>query len=143
MGLSRIGTQHVVTVARDARVNDIATLMKERSLGSVVVVEEGKPVGIVTDRDLVLRVLCTGREVKHLVAADIMSAPVKTVPEDAQPLKAAAAMREAQVRRLPIVDTHGRLVGILTLDDLFFYLSRTQQEMAETIGSYPVEHQGG
>jgi CBS domain-containing protein len=143
MRLSTIGTRGVVTVAPTVPVSEIACMMNDRVLGSVVVVQDDKPIGIITDRDLVVRVLCQGTDARSVMAEAVMSSPLTTITDDAESLQAATLMREAQVRRLPIVDELGRLKGIVTLDDLFFHMSRTQSEMAQTIAAFPVPHYGG
>lgn len=143
MSLCTIGTRSVVTTEPTKFVAQVACLMNDRSVGSVVVVEDGKPVGIITDRDLVIRVLCRGRDVAETRASDVMSAPVVTIPEHEESLKAATVMRENQVRRLPVVGEDGRLVGIICLDDLTFHLSRCYHEMAEAIAQFPIPHAGG
>ena len=109
MSLTTIGTRSAITVDVETTVADIAAKMKTMSLGSVVVLREGLPVGIVTDRDLTVRVLATDNRPDELKAADVMSAPLASVGEHDEPLKAAMLMREAQVRRLPILDTDGRV----------------------------------
>jgi len=143
MSLCTIGTRSVVTTEADAPVTAVACKMNDRSVGSVVVVENDKPIGIITDRDLVIRVLCKGLEPRKTTARDVMSAPVATIQEGEEALHAASRMREAHVRRLPILDAKGRLVGIVCLDDLAYHLARCHQEMAEAIAAFPVHHEGG
>jgi CBS domain-containing protein len=138
-----IGTKDVVTVAPSAPVADVARQMKEQGVGAVVVAFDEKPVGIVTDRDLVLRVLDDGRDPRRTEIQEVMSAPVFTLPESASAQEAAASMREHQVRRLPVVDSDGRLAGIVTLDDLLHHVGRMNAEIAEAIASFPVSHFGG
>ena len=143
MSLSTIGTRSVITIEASKSVMDVAQLMKDMSLGSVVVLRDGKPIGIITDRDLVTRVLCAGKRPEDLQAEAIMSSPLTCVGDTDEPIKAATLMREAQVRRLPILSRQGNLVGIICLDDLIHHLSRTQNEMCEAIASFPVPHHGG
>lgn len=143
MSLSTIGTRSVITVDVAMPVATIAGLMREKSLGSVVVLRDGKPVGIVTDRDLVIRVLAQGLRASDLKAEQVMSAPLSCVLDTDEPLRAASLMREAQVRRLPVLGRQGNLVGIICLDDLMHHLSRTQHEMCEAIASFPVPSHGG
>lgn len=143
MSLCTIGTRSVITVQVDTPVLEIARMMRDRSLGSVVVLREDKPVGIVTDRDLACRVLAEGKSPEEHKAEDIMSAPLTCVADTDPPLRAATLMREGTVRRLPILGRQGNLVGIICLDDLMSHLSRTQNEMCEAIASFPVPHHGG
>ncbi len=143
MSLTTIGTRSVIAVDAATAVTEVARKMKTMSLGSVVVLRDDRPIGIVTDRDLTVRVLATDNRPDELHAADVMSAPLTCVHEHDEPLKAAMLMREAQVRRLPILGGDGQLVGIISLDDLMHHLSRTQHEMCEAIASFPVSHHGG
>ena len=143
MSLCTIGTRSVVTTDSAKYVAQVACLMNDRGVGSVVVVEDGKPVGMITDRDLVIRVLCKGRDVADTKASDVMTSPVVTIDEKRESLEAATVMRENQVRRLPVVGEDGSLIGIVCLDDLTFHLSRCYHEMAEAIAQFPVPHAGG
>ena len=143
MSLTTIGTRSVIAVDAATGVLDVARKMKTMSLGSVVVLRDDRPVGIVTDRDLTVRVLATDNRPDEMKAEEVMSAPLTCVGEHDEPLKAAMLMRESQVRRLPIVDQTGSLIGIISLDDLMHHLSRTQHEMCEAIASFPVAHHGG
>ena len=143
MSLCTIGTRSVVTVEPATPVVRVAGIMEDRSVGSVVVVDGDRPVGIITDRDLVTRVLAPGKDPAALTARDVMTAPLKTVSEADEALKAATLMREAHVRRLPVLSGEGRLVGIIALDDLTYHLSRCYHEMAEAIAQFPVPHAGG
>jgi CBS domain-containing protein len=109
-------TESVVTAEPATSVQEVAALMRERNVGSVVLVRDGEPVGIVTDRDLALGVLADGRSpADH--AADHASAPVVTGEPGMDVEAAAELMVRHKVRRLPIADG-GRLTGIVTLDDL-------------------------
>ncbi len=142
--LPTIGTRCVVTVEETASVVEIVSLMHDRNVGSVVVVRAGIPVGIITDRDIVLRVLHRGKDPQRLGAKDVMTSPVATISEDEDPLSAATIMRERQVRRLPVLRADGSLAGILTLDDLSWYLARTHQELSEAVAAFPpIPHTSG
>jgi CBS domain-containing protein len=143
MSLVAIGSRHPVTCTPAASVADVVRMMEESSVGCVIVTREDRPVGIVTDRDLVLRVLRKGRDPTRTRAEQVMSPDPETAPDVLEPIEAATRMREARVRRLPVVDAGGRLIGIVTLDDLFHHVGRTGGEMAEAIASFPAPFQGG
>lgn len=143
MSLCTIGTRSVVTVEPSLTVAGVARVMGERSVGTVVVARDGKPVGILTDRDLVTRVLARGLDPARTKAEDVMSHPLVTVSEKDEALRAATLMREAQVRRLPVLAEDGGLVGIIALDDLTYHLSRCYSEMAAAIASFPVPQSAG
>ncbi len=116
MLIREVMTESVVTASPDCTVREIAELMRERNVGSVVLVEGSRPVGFVTDRDLAVSVVADGRDYGDH-AADHASAPVITGAPDMDVHEAAELMVRHGVRRLVIVDTE-ELRGILTLDDL-------------------------
>ena len=109
-------TETVVTAPPDRTVREIAEMMRERNVGSVVLIEEQRPVGFLTDRDLTVSVLADGRDLGDH-AADHASSPVITANAEMQVEQAAELMVRHGVRRLVIVDSD-RLIGILTLDDI-------------------------
>ena len=117
MLLRDVMTAQVVTAAPDRTVREIAELMRERNVGSVVIVgDEGAPVGFVTDRDLALSVIADGRDFGDHVS-DHASTPVITAEPSMDVEEGAGLMVRHGIRRLVIVDG-GRLSGIVTLDDL-------------------------
>jgi CBS domain-containing protein len=117
MEISEVMTESVVTAASDAPVRQVAEIMRERNVGSVILVDEsGEPVGFITDRDLAVSVLADGHD-GGARAADHASAPVVTAAPQTDVSAATELMVSHGIRRLPIVD-RGRLTGIVTLDDL-------------------------
>ena len=109
-------TETVVTAPPERSVREIAEMMRERNVGSVVLIEEQRPVGFLTDRDLTVSVLADGRDLGDH-AADHASSPVITANAEMRVEEAAELMVRHGVRRLVIVDGE-RLTGILTLDDI-------------------------
>jgi CBS domain-containing protein len=110
-------TEGVVTAAPDSSVRTVAELMRERNVGSVVLVDEGgNPVGFITDRDLAVSVLADGRDTEE-AAIGHASAPVVTGSLAMDVTQAAELMTSHGIRRLPVLDDD-RLTGIVTLDDL-------------------------
>jgi CBS domain-containing protein len=110
-------TESVVTAPSSAAVREVAELMRERHVGSVVLLDEaGSPEAIVTDRDLAVGVLADGRDPADR-AGDHASAPVVTGTIDMDVSAAAELMVAHAIRRLPVLDGD-RLTGIVTLDDL-------------------------
>jgi CBS domain-containing protein len=119
MSLERFCRKPVVTMSPQQTVRDAALKMREHHVGAVVVVEEERPVGIVTDRDIVLRTIADGRDPGATPVRDVMSGSVKLVRVDEKIDDAVRVIRAAGVRRLPIVDAvFGRVVGMVTLDDV-------------------------
>lgn len=123
MAIIELARTDVVTVAPDADAAAVASLMDEASVGSVVVVEDGRPVGLVTDRDLALAVVSRGADPASLDASDVMSADPFTVHEGESIYDVLSATSEAGVRRVPVVDDDGALAGIVTFDDFLVLLA--------------------
>jgi len=109
-------TVSVVSADPGTAVREVAELMRERNVGSVVLVRDGAPVGFLTDRDLALSVLADARDPAER-AEDHASAPVITVEPGMEVEEAAELMVRHGIRRLPVVDG-SRVTGIVTLDDL-------------------------
>jgi CBS domain-containing protein len=110
-------TEGVVTAPPASSVRTVAELMRERNVGSVVLVDEdGRPVGFITDRDLAVSVLADGRDTEE-AAVGHASAPVVTGNLAMDVTQAAELMTSHGIRRLPVLDGD-RLTGIVTLDDL-------------------------
>lgn len=143
MELAAVGSRTVSTVDLEASVREVARCMAEANVGCVVVVRDGTPVGMVTDRDLVLRVVARGRDAERTRVAEVLSEPLRTVGAHVAPHEAAARMREGQVRRLPIVDEAGALVGIVSMDDLVHFFGRASSELADVVGRFPVARTPG
>lgn len=122
----------VVTAAKDTPVRDLARTMLGEELGDLVIEEDHKPVGIVTDRDIALSV-ARYDTLDGLIAEDIMTPDPVTVHEDATAVDLPAAMAEGRVRRIPVVDDDGDLVGIATLDDVVATAGEMLKDVATVI----------
>lgn len=126
MTISAICSREVITVHRDATLLHAAMLMRQYHVGDVVVVEDKKgkpvPVGIITDRDIVVELVATELDCRVITAGDIMGTHLVMINEDAGILEAIQLMSSKGVRRLPVVDNEGGLLGIITLDNLFLLL---------------------
>ncbi len=102
----------------------IAALMKEQDIGALPVGENDRLIGMVTDRDLALRALGSGKDPTRLTARDVMTKGIIYCRTD-QPLEDAIhLMEEKQVRRLPVIDENKRMVGMLALGDISHHVSR-------------------
>lgn len=126
-------TPTVYTVPPDAVVREAAELMRVRGVGDVVVVEGLKPVGILTDRDIVLRVTARGLDPAQVPVREVMSAPLITVTRETEVREGIALMGRHGIRRLPIVDKEGRLASILTLDDILLLQLDDAQDIRDII----------
>lgn len=137
MAVGEICNHVLVTAERTLSVSDAAQLMRTHHVGDLVVVEEkaGRthPVGIVTDRDIVVEVVAAGVNPDALNVGDIMGPDMATVRESDGLFEALRHMRDKGVRRMPVVDGAGGLVGILTLDDLLSLLAEELGELAKLV----------
>ena len=132
MPIEDLARREVVTASADTAVTDLASTMKEHSVGSVVITEEVTPTGIVTDRDLTVRVLAEEADPEGLTAADVMTDDLCTIEEGSGFYTACELMNRHGVRRLPVCDD-GELVGIITGDDFTELLADEHQQFAEVI----------
>lgn len=111
-----------------------ARMMQESHVGSLIVIDEHRrPIGVVTDRDVALHVLADRLDPEATTVADCMSSPAVTLDRSASLSQASAAMRRHGVRRLPIVDDDGKVVGVLSGDDLVSLLGRELNELAQAV----------
>lgn len=130
--------RNVICAGGETTVQAAAKLMRHYHVGSLVIVDnvDGRriPVGIVTDRDIVIEVSALDLDPNVITIADIASPQLVTVREGEGVLQTAEIMRHRGVRRLPVVSEGGDLVGIVSLDDLFATLTEQMTEMARTLG---------
>jgi CBS domain-containing protein len=104
---------------RDTALRDVARMMVDHDCGEIPVVEKDKRlVGVITDRDIVIRALAEGKDPLQLKAADCMSQSVVTIRPEASVEECAQLMKRNRVRRLPVVDQEGRCCGIVAQADL-------------------------
>lgn len=116
---SDLCVRQVEVATPETSVRSAAQRMSESGVGSLVVVDAlRRPLGIVTDRDLVVRCLAAGRNPQRTLLREVMSGPPAWVREDGEAQEAVDEMARLRVRRLPVVDDRDRLVGILALDDV-------------------------
>ena len=119
-----------INVGPDAPCGYLARQMRDKGIGSVVVVEHGKPVGIVTERDLVHRVMAASMNPDKCTAAQISSKPVVAVSIHADVELAVDIMNDYRIRRIVVIDDHDKVAGILTTDDLARNLRGMSEELA-------------
>jgi signal-transduction protein with cAMP-binding, CBS, and nucleotidyltransferase domain len=132
MTLEEIAETDVVTVEPGATADAVAGTLRDEDVGSAVVADGGEPVGVVTDRDLAVRVLAEGRTPGDVTAEDVMTRDPVTVEMGAGVFEVTRAMRDATARRMPVVEG-GDLAGIVTLDDVVSLLVREFDNLAEVV----------
>jgi CBS domain-containing protein len=138
MRIGEICIRDVVCVDRDTPVQEAARLMRLHHVGNVVIVQsdgDGRtPLGIVTDRDIAVGVVAAGVQPGRVAVGDIMGNQLITIPEDQGIFETVQQIEQHGIRRLPVVDRRGSLVGIITLDDLQEFLAMQLSELSRAIG---------
>ena len=133
-------TKNVVTIDVNKTVVEAAALMSENDIGDLIVMEDNIPVGIVTERDFVRRVLAEGKSTESKVS-EVMTSPLKVIDPEAPIKEAARRMVNKRIRRLPVIKDN-KLVGIITAADFAKHLSKKTltDDILEAMGRshYPV-----
>lgn len=114
---SEIMVSKVITTTKEATVEDAVKLMNKHEIGCLVVMENGKPAGIITERDLLKRVLSKLKELRNLKVKEIMSGPLLSVAPNVEIEEAVKLMFKNNIKKLPIVEK-GKLLGLVTLTDI-------------------------
>jgi len=148
MSIGEFCNREVVYALRDTTVMEAAALMRSHHVGSLVVVDvvgggKRKPVGIVTDRDIIVEVTATGLDPKTMTTGDIMSSQLAMVREEDTVEQTMEMMRFKGVRRLPVVDRDGGLAGIITIDDLLELVAENLIELTRIISREQAEEARG
>ncbi|HET7831500.1 MAG TPA: CBS domain-containing protein [Gallionella sp.] len=137
MPIGEICTREVVVASRDTSVLEAAQLMRQHHVGALVVADatdgKRKPVGLITDRDLVVEVMAPQVNPTSITVGDIMLQELSSIQENSGVFEAVQFMRAKGVRRLPVVDKQGWLIGIVSMDDLLALLAEEMNEMAGVI----------
>jgi len=124
MTIGRVCVREVHTAREEETAQAAASRMRERNVGTLIVVDEdAHPLGILTDRDLVTRVLASARDPRETLVGDVMTPDPRVVYEDTPLEDALRLMRQRAVRRLPVVDRDARLAGLVSSDDLLEILA--------------------
>ena len=139
-------TVGVFTLSAEKTVRDAARLLRKTGVGSIIITQKGKAKGIITERDIVYKVIAQGRDPAKTRLGAIMSRPLKVIKASDTIESAAVALRNNKVKRLPVLDRQGRLVGIITEGDLLRVypgIVDVISEMQELRGSKPNEYYAG
>ena len=129
------GQQALCCLQRDATACDAARVMRERRVGAVMLVEHGELLGIVTERDMVTRLLAEGRDPKTTLLGEIMTASPETLRPGDSALDALTKMQAGRYRHLPVLDDEG-ICGMVSIRDLFEAVRRALEDelhSAETL----------
>lgn len=138
MTLKTICNREVVIAQKNDTLLEAAKLMREYHTGDVVIVEKRNslnyPVGIVTDRDIVIEVIAKEVDGNSLTLGDVMYRELTLAKEHDDIHETIQIMRQKGIRRLPVIDDNGALIGIITLDDLIDLIAEQLKNLAELIG---------
>ena len=135
MNAGELCNRQVITANRDTNVSEAAQLMRDKHVGSLIIVEERdnhmEPVGMLTDRDIVIEVLAEKVDPEAVTVGDIMTRAVLKVCEQDSVLETAQRMRARGVRRVPVITNQGELVGVLAQDDILKLVSEELSLLVE------------
>lgn len=131
MRCREIMTSSVQTATRDMTLQDAAAFMRDGDMGAIPVVENGKLVGIVTDRDIVVRSVADGKPASSSVG-EAMTSEIFSVKSDDFVFEAIRLMGDKQIRRVPVVNDNGELAGIIAMADIALEME-DEREIAETL----------
>lgn len=135
MTLARFCKWPVITASPEDNVLHAALLMREKKIGAVVMVDEDRPIGILTDRDILLRVMTDGKDASTTKIRDVMTKNPFLVSEGIGIWELIQTMKKNAVRRYPVVSGDGKLVGIITMDDLIELLGTELSGMGSAIAA--------
>jgi CBS domain-containing protein len=137
MTVGELCNREVIVTTPDTTVAEAARLMRRFHVGSLVIIDETEsgrfPVGLVTDRDIVVEVIAAAIDPEAVTVVDIMTRALETLPEKTDFWDALTTMRASGIRRMPVVDGSSRLVGILTLDDSLEVLGNGILDLARLV----------
>ncbi len=137
MKASEFCNREVVVIEKDASVTEAAQLMREYHVGSVVIVETNgdgrRPVGVLTDRDIVMEFVTQDLSPTDIAVGDAMSYELVTVDEDAGLFETIELMRNRAVRRIPVVNSQGELVGLVASDDALELLAEQLSDLVSVV----------
>ena len=126
-----IMTRNVRTASREMSLTEVARLMREGDMGALPVVENGKLVGIVTDRDIVVRAIAEGKNFETKIG-DVMTTEVFSANENDFVFEAIRLMGDKQIRRIPVINETDELAGIIAMADIALEME-DEREIAETL----------
>jgi len=133
--LKEILNRNVITISPTASVSEASYLMMREEIGSLVVVDDQRfPVGIITDRDLVISVIAEGKNSDEIIVEQVMAKDLVYVEEDTDIMDILSTLSEYSVRRMPVTKD-GRLTGIISVDDLIVVIATELTDLAMALSS--------
>lgn len=132
MTIGDIARGRVVTASPDATVKSIVESMHEHDVGCIVIEQHGEPIGLITDREIALQLRDTPDLARHAVK-EFMTTGLVTVHEDSGIAEVIETLSDAGIRRVPVVDDDGELVGIVSVDDVAVLLSDEIDDLTRVV----------
>ena len=133
--LGKVCTKPVVTASANMTVAEAARTMRAKNVGALVVVNAGRPLGMLTDRDIAMDVVAQRKDPDTVRVSEVMRKKPITMREDQGILDAAKIFAKTGVRRLPVVDKSGKMVGIVAMDDLLMLLGNEMGHVAAALSA--------
>jgi CBS domain-containing protein len=133
--LGKICTKPVVTASANMTVAEAARAMRTKNVGALVVVNAGRPLGMLTDRDIAMDVVAQGKDPDGVRVADVMRKKPIMIREDQGVMDALRTFAKTGVRRLPVVTKGGALVGVIAMDDMVMLLGNEMGHMAAALSA--------
>ncbi len=134
--LLRLARKPPVTVRRDATVVEAVLVMLEHRVGAALILEDGRAVGMFTERDIMAKVVAERRDPASTKVSAVMTSPVHTIPAEAEPAAALELMLDKHIRHLPLVDIQRRVVGILSMRYLMRHQIDRLRDRAQSLENY-------
>jgi CBS domain-containing protein len=138
MSVGEYCNRETIVIDKGASVVEAARLMRESHVGDLVVAERNvdgvRPIGLLTDRDIVIELVAKGIDPKTVTVGDVMSAKLYTAWEGDDLIDTLKYMRDKGVRRIPVIDRQGLLAGILTIDDMIAVMTEQLTDVTALIG---------
>lgn len=136
-----LNNQTLVTLDPNASVSEAARLMERKNVGTILVLTDGKPRGILTDRDIVVRCLAKNIDVADCTIENVMTESLEVCKYTDGIFECIQKMKDAKVRRIPVVDDSGKAIGIISFGDLLGVLSKEFIDLTQT--TTPLEEERG
>lgn len=133
--LGKVCTKPVVTAAANMTVAEAARVMRVKNVGTVVVVNAGRPIGVLTDRDIVTDVVAQGKDPDTVRLNDVMRKRPAVIAAELGIFDAVRAFAKTGVRRLPVVARDGKMLGIITMDDVLMLLGNEMGHIASALSA--------
>ena len=143
MSILRLVDRESITVPPSTTVADAIQIMLDRRVGSVVIVEAKQVLGIFTERDVLRKLALSGRDPKTIAVSELMTAPAVTVDPNTTPAGALATMLEHHFRHLPVVDSQGRLRGVLSIRNLLQEMMEKYRHQLHSLEQHVISEEPG